>query len=46
MFAVVVYRMQVVDDGGIAEQLRQDVSSNQLVGYLLEEVLLVLVDFI
>lgn len=46
MLAVVVQRMQVVDDDWITEKLRQNISADQMRRYLLEEILLVLVDFI
>jgi hypothetical protein len=46
LFAVVVEWPQVVDDGWIAEQLCEDVASDQLVGDFLEQIFLVLVDLV
>lgn len=46
VFAVVVQRLQVVDDDGIAEQLREHVAPNELRRDLLEDVFLVFVDFV
>lgn len=44
--AVVVQRVQVVDHDGIAEQLRENVSPDQMRRDFLEEIFLVLVDLV
>lgn len=46
VFAVVVQRLQVVDDDGIAEQLRENIAADELRRDFLEDVFLVLVDFV